>query len=138
MMSVKLPLLVKSASGTFESDNEPDQIISPSLIMQEIAKAVYLEEVLFAKEDSIQRLEVWSLIILIGLKILSQIELALRMTPEELTEYLNEHLKQRMFLVGFSITAADIASLAKVIGYVVSVDTSKIHILLVSLFSMPV
>ena len=38
----------------------------------------------------------------------SFIELALRKTPEELTTLLNEHLETRMFLVGHSITAADL------------------------------
>jgi len=43
---------------TSEGASEPQQTISPASIMLEIAKASYLEEVLFAKPDSIQRLEV--------------------------------------------------------------------------------
>ena len=58
-------------------------------IMLELARSVYLEEVLFGKKDSKERSEVESFI-----------ELANRMNIEELVEHLNKHLEMRMFLVG--------------------------------------
>ena len=76
--------------------------------MLEIARAVYLEEVLFGKQDSLSRLEIYSFI-----------ELALRQSPEQLIAYLNSHLELKMFLVGHSITAADITVLAHIISYFV-------------------
>jgi len=42
------------------------------------------------------------------------------MAPEELTKHLNDHLEQRMFLVGHSITAADVFALAHLLEYFVS------------------
>lgn len=74
--------------------------------MLEIAKSVYLEDVLFGKQDSHTRLE-----------ILSLIELATRLSPEDLVKYLNTHLELKMFLVGHSISAADITVLAHVLEY---------------------
>jgi aminoacyl tRNA synthase complex-interacting multifunctional protein 1 len=74
--------------------------------MLEISKSVYLEEVLFGKADSLARLEVLSLI-----------EVATRLSPEDLASFLNTHLEQRMFLVGHSITAADITTLAHILDY---------------------
>jgi aminoacyl tRNA synthase complex-interacting multifunctional protein 1 len=65
--------------------------------MLEIAKAVYLDEVLFGKKDSKERSEVESFI-----------ELAMRLSIEEMVAHINEHLATRMFLVGHNITAADI------------------------------
>jgi hypothetical protein len=51
--------LVKSSTGILDgSDAEPESTISPASIMHEIAKAAYLEDVLFGKTGSIQRLEV--------------------------------------------------------------------------------
>lgn len=65
--------------------------------MMEIARAAYLDEVLFAKRTSKERFE-----------ILSFIELALRMTADDLGVHVNKHLAKRMFLVGLTISAADI------------------------------
>ena len=65
--------------------------------MIEIAKAAYLDEVLFCNHNSRERFE-----------ILSFIELAQRLEPEELVDHINKHLTMRMFLVGLNITAADI------------------------------
>jgi len=65
--------------------------------MLEIAKAVYLDDILFGKKDSKERSEVESFI-----------ELAHRLTVDELIAHINEHLAPRMFLVGQNITAADI------------------------------
>jgi glutathione S-transferase len=86
--------------------------------MQEIAKAVYLEDVLFGKFDSAQRVE-----------ILSFTEVAIRSEPEELAKLLNQHLETRMFLVGHSITAADIMSLAHIVEYFAGLsDYEKIQL----------
>ena len=65
--------------------------------MMELAKAAYLDEVLFSTVKSKERFE-----------ILSFIELALRLDGEALSNHLNTHLAMRMFLVGGNITAADI------------------------------
>jgi glutathione S-transferase len=65
--------------------------------MEEIAKAVYLIDILFGKKDSKDRAEVENFI-----------ELANRSTVEELIAHLNKHLEMRMFLVGMNITAADV------------------------------
>ena len=43
---------------------------------------------------------------------MSFIELATRQSPDALVQYLNEYLEPRMFLVGHSITAADVTTLA--------------------------
>ena len=47
----------QTTDGVAQSD-EPQQTVNPYSIMQEIAKAVYLEDVLFAKFGSQQRTEV--------------------------------------------------------------------------------
>lgn len=65
--------------------------------MLEIAKACYLEEVLFSKEDSTLRYEISQFI-----------EMVTRLSPPELLSHVNTHMAQRMFLVGDNITAADI------------------------------
>ena len=95
---------VKKEDGSEEEANV--QTVNPFSIMQEIAKAVYLEEVLFGKFESSQRSEV-----------LSFCEIAIRKEPEELTKLLNAHLETRMFLVGHSITAADLLSHAHLAAY---------------------
>lgn len=41
------------------------------------------------------------------------------MEVEDLTKKLNEHLEQRMFLVGHSITAADVFTLAHLLDHFV-------------------
>lgn len=74
--------------------------------MLEIAKSVYLEEVLFGKQNTLARLE-----------ILSMIEVSTRLTPEQLATFLNQHLEMRMFIVGHSISAADITALAHILEY---------------------
>ena len=70
--------------------------------MRELAKSVYLEEVLFGKKDSKERSEIESMI-----------EITSRMPVEELITFLNKHLEMRMFLVGQNISAADIVVLLK-------------------------
>ena len=47
------------------------------------------------------------------------------MSVEELVTLLNEHLETRMFLVGNSVTAADIIVLAHLAGHFVSLSLSK-------------
>lgn len=95
---------VKKEDGTEEEANV--QTINPFSIMQEIARAVYLEDVLFGKFDSAQRFE-----------ILSLSEVSIRLEAEELAKFLNSHLESRMFLVGHSITAADILAHAHLAEY---------------------
>jgi len=65
--------------------------------MLELARKAYLEDILFGKSNSKDRSEITSFI-----------ELAQRLTGEELVNHINEHLKMKMFLVGQNITAADI------------------------------
>eukprot|EP00347_Sterkiella_histriomuscorum_P004914 403358596 len=113
-----LPLLIKSTSAGPGLEEHPVQTANPASIMLEIARSVYLEEVIFGKPDSTTRLE-----------ILSMIELATRMSPEDLIKHLNSHLELRMFLVGHSITAADITTLAHIIEHFNSIsDYDKIQV----------
>lgn len=77
-----------------------------SSIMHELAKSVYLEEVLFSKKDSKERSEIESMI-----------EVTSRMSVEELVVFLDKHLETRMFLVGQNISAADIVVHLKVAGH---------------------
>lgn len=92
-MCLQLPMLL--ASGT--ADEAPSQCCNPITIMLMVARSAYLEEVLFGKTDSLERYEVTSFI-----------ELAQRMTAEELVDHVEAHMAMKMFLVGNSITAADI------------------------------
>jgi len=71
--------------------------------MQEIAKAVYLQNVLFAKKDSMERSEIENFV-----------ELASRTSVEDMVSHLNKHLEMKMFLVGMNITAADVVVLFRV------------------------
>ena len=71
--------------------------------MQEISKSVYLGDLLFGKKDSQERFE-----------IVSFIEMTDRMEVEELVKFINGHLETRMFLIGHSISAADIVVHAKI------------------------
>ena len=50
------------------------------------------------------------------------IEQSLRQTPEELTNTLNTHLESRMFIVGHSITAADVTILAHLLHHFVTIQ----------------
>ena len=75
--------------------------------MTELAKATYLDEILFGKQGSKERHE-----------IISFIELTLGFqSEEELVEYLNKHLATRIFLVGQNISSADIIAYLFVAGY---------------------
>jgi len=72
--------------------------------MLDIAKACYLEDVIFGKKDSSTRLEISTFI-----------EQAQRLSAEELIDLVNSHIGQsRMFLTGLSITAADIVVFAHI------------------------
>ena len=68
---------VKKEDGTEDADANV-QTINPVSIMQEISRAVYLEEVLFGKFESPQRHEILSL----G-------EVSIRLEAEELAKHLN-------------------------------------------------
>ena len=96
----QVPMLVKTVSET-QVDNSVDvkevKLTNPFTIMLEIARACYLEEILFAKADSVQRNEIGSFVDMVG-----------RLSPREMAEHVNGHMAQRMFLVGEGITAADL------------------------------
>ena len=81
-----MPTLVTSAGGENE---EPVSCSNPISIMMEMARVAYLQDVLFGKKDSKDRLE-----------IVSFIEQAQRLEVEELIQSINKHLAMRMFLVG--------------------------------------
>lgn len=84
-------------TSTGNQDEEPTSCANPISIMIQIAKAAYLDEVLFSAPSSKERFE-----------ILSFVELAQSLPADELCERVNKHLAMRMFLVGMNITAADI------------------------------
>lgn len=96
----QVPLLVKSVTET-SADNQVEtkeaRLTNPFSIMLEIARACYLEDILFAKADSVTRTEIGSFVEMVG-----------RLDTRELCENINTHMALKMFLVGESITAADI------------------------------
>ena len=51
---------------------------------------------------------------------MSFIEVALRKSAEELVKLLNEHLELRMFVVGHTVTAADVVLIAHILDYFVT------------------
>lgn len=65
--------------------------------MLEIARACYLEDVLFAKAEAVERNEIGQYIEMVG-----------RLEARELLDHVNTQMAQRMFLVGDNITAADV------------------------------
>ena len=73
------------------------RLTNPFTIMLEIARAAYLEDILFAKADSVTRNEIGQYIETVG-----------RLGGRELAEQINKHMEVRMFLVGEGITAADL------------------------------
>ena len=77
------------------------KLANPFTIMLEIARVCYLEDILFGKADSLARSEVsqW-------------VESADRLSARELAETVNAHMAQRMFLVGESVSAADVVVFA--------------------------
>jgi len=82
----EVPMLVKS---TGNEDEEPVSCSNPITIMMEISKAAYLDDILFGKKNSKERLE-----------IVSFIEQTTRMEAEELVTFINKHLAMRMFMIG--------------------------------------
>mmetsp|Transcript_17026 Transcript_17026/g.26298 ORF Transcript_17026/g.26298 Transcript_17026/m.26298 type:complete len:363 (-) Transcript_17026:21-1109(-) len=75
--------------------------------MIEIAKAAYLDEILFGKANSKERFEIES-----------AIELSFNFaSPEEHVAHLNQFLATRMFMVGHTISAADIVAFLHVADY---------------------
>lgn len=80
-----------------EQDGESRRCTNYITIMEEIAQAVYLIDILFGKKDSKERAEIESFV-----------ELANKSSVQDLVNHINKHLEMRMFLVGMNITAADI------------------------------
>ncbi len=104
-----MPLLIKTSTEIVEGKEVQvqQQTGSPYTIMQEIASACYLEDVIFGKKDSIQRLEISTLL-----------EQAQRLPAVELTEMVNNHIGQtRMFLSGLNVTVADIVVFAQIASH---------------------
>jgi len=79
--------------------------------MTAISSACYIEDVMIGAPDSTTRDEVSQLV-----------EMAARLSPAELSDYLNDHMKSRMFVVGKSITVADITLFSTMIQYWHSLD----------------
>ena len=100
----QVPLLLKTISEP-QPDNsvvkKEARLTNPFTIMLEIAKACYLEDVLFAKADSVTRNEISQFVEIVG-----------RLNPRELADHVNGHMATRMFLVGENITAADVVVFA--------------------------
>ena len=96
----QVPLLVRTASEKLEDGSveaREVRLTNPFTIMLEIARAAYLEDILFAKADSVARNEIGQYVETVG-----------RLAGRELAEQINKHMEVRMFLVGESITAADL------------------------------
>ena len=104
-------MLVKSTGG---EDEEPVSCSNPITIMMEVSKAAYLDEILFGKSGSKERLEITSFI-----------EQTTRMEQEDMVKFLNDHLKMRMFMIGQSITAADILVLLHVSKFFIKEEKEK-------------
>ena len=96
-------MLIKSTGNVNE---EPVSCANTITIMLEIAQAAYLQDILFGGAKSKERAEITSFI-----------ELAQRMSGEQLAQFLNKHLAMKMFLVGTNITAADIITCLYVAPY---------------------
>jgi len=82
-----------------KQDGETKTCTNYVSIMHELAKGVYLQDVLLAKKDTKERAEIEGFV-----------EMTSRVTPKQLIEHLNKHLETKMFLVGQNITAADIVA----------------------------
>jgi len=96
---------VKQQQG--EKGAEPVHCSNTTTIMLEVARAAYLDEILFGKANSKERFEIES-----------AIEMALRMeSAEDLVSYLNKHLATKMFLVGHNISCADVVTFLVVAEY---------------------
>jgi hypothetical protein len=100
----QVPLLVKTASEKLADgtvDTKDVRLTNPFTIMLEIARACYLEEILFGKADSVTRTEIGQFVESVG-----------RLAGRELAEHINTQMATKMFLVGESITTADIVIFA--------------------------
>jgi glutathione S-transferase len=75
-------------------------------IMTLISSACYIEDVMIGAVDSTMRDEVSQLV-----------EMSTRLSAAELSDYLNDHMKMRMFAVGKSISVADICLFANMVQY---------------------
>ena len=64
--------------------------------MLEISKGCYLEEIIFQKPDSMERIEIGQSIETVG-----------RLQGQDLADYINGLMSARMFIVSENITAAD-------------------------------
>ena len=82
--------------------------------MMEVSKAAYLDEILFGKNNSKERSEITSFI-----------EQTNRMEVDDLVKFINDHLKMRMFMIGQSITAADILVLLNVAKFFIKEEKEK-------------
>jgi len=100
----QMPCLIKKGQST----------CNPLSIMTAISSACYIEDVMIGAPDSTTRDEVSQLV-----------EMAARLSPAELSDYLNDHMKSRMFVVGKSITVADITLFSTMIQYWHSLDTES-------------
>ena len=77
-----------------DQEGETRLCTSTLTIMQEIAKSVYLSDVMMGKKDSKERSEIESFI-----------EMACEVSEDELVAHVNKHMETRMFLVGQNITS---------------------------------
>lgn len=82
--------------------------------MLEIARATYLEEVLFGKKDSTLRLEISSLI-----------EASTRHSVEALLDLVELRMQQRLFMCGLSITAVDFVVFAHLAAHFSKLDDAS-------------
>ena len=80
-----------------QQDGETKQCTNHVTIMHELAKSVYLQDVLLHKKDTKERAEIEGFV-----------EMTSRVSPSQMIEHLNKHLEMKMFLVGQGITAADV------------------------------
>lgn len=97
-----------------EQDGETRQCTNYLTIMHEVAKSVYLLDVLFGKKDSKDRAEIENFI-----------ELANRTEVADLVTHLNKHLEMKMFLVGMNITAADVVAHLRVASHFKNMKDSE-------------
>jgi len=93
-------LLVKNVSEKQDDGSVTNceaRLTNPFTVMLEIARACYLEDILFGKANAVERNEIGQYIEMVG-----------RLSARELTDHVNTQMAMRMFLVGDNISAADI------------------------------
>jgi glutathione S-transferase len=91
-----MPCIIKKGESTS----------NPMSIMSLISEACYIEDVMVGPADSTMRDEISQLV-----------EMAARLSPTELTDYLNDHMKMRMFVVGKAVSVADICLFSAMVQY---------------------